>query len=176
MITKVQEFIKIVDDIYGVYLDSTYGFDTLRNNFAKIHDKRPEEKRIFYGKGNPNNKNSCTLHCCTQEEFLIRNEVNGRNYKIIANLCLVQIYQYWENHYRKEIAKEICREKIEVDVMGDLRHFRNSIIHHGGIAIEDMRKCKILNWYQMGEDININKGKFEEIVRCIRNQINSINN
>lgn len=62
MLTKVQEFIRIIDDIYGVYLDSTNGFDTIRNNFIKIQkyhnvsEEELQEKRVYYGKGNPNKK------------------------------------------------------------------------------------------------------------------------
>lgn len=179
MLTKVQEFIRIIDDIYGVYLDSTHGFDTIRNNFIKIQkyhnvsEEELQEKRVYYGKGNPNKKNSYPLHNCSQKEFKERNEINGKNYKIIATLCIVQIYQYWENYYRKEIADEMGKKNLEVDIMGDLKYFRESIIHHRGIAIKNIKKCKILKWYQEGERINIDKEKFEEIIWRIKDGVNN---
>lgn len=176
----INEFIKVINDIYGVYLDSTNGFDTIRKNFIAIqkHYNTPEvalkEKNIYYGKGNPNNENSYPLHCCTQAEFKKRNEINGKNYKIIANLCLVQIYQLWESHYRKQIAKKMDKKNLEVDIMGDLKYFRESIIHHQGIAIKNIKKCKILKWYKAGDTININKEKFEEIIRNIKSWAKSV--
>lgn len=177
---KIFEFLQTIDDIYGVYIDSTHGFDTVRNNFIKtqkllkIPDEELKEKNIYYGRGNPNHKNSYPLHHCTQEEFKRRNEINGKNYIIIANLCLVQIYQYWENHYRKQIADEMNQKNLNSDIMGDLKYFRESIIHHRGIALESIEKCKILKWYKVNDRICIDKEKFEQIIWLIKNWLINI--
>lgn len=65
------------------------------------------------------------------------------------------------------------KKNLEVDIMGDLKYFRESIIHHGGIAIKNIKKCKILKWYQEGEIINIDKEKFEEIIWRIKDGVNN---
>ncbi|MGB2762128.1 MAG: hypothetical protein WBC21_01150 [Minisyncoccales bacterium] len=176
----LDNFIKIVDEIYGVYLDSTAGFDTVRESCIKLQKNLAVEcslseeeidKRSFtFGKGNPNKKGAYPLHVCSQGIFKKRNKKNGRNYRIIARLCLVMIYQYWEDYYRPRIAEEnkVLKENIKWDIIGDLRFFRESIIHHKGIAIPKIENCKILKWFKEGEIININNRQFEEIIRSIK--------
>ena len=80
------------------------------------------------------------------------------------------IYQYWEDYYRPKIAQEngVLKENIKWDIIGDLRFFRESIIHHKGIAVPKIRNCKILKWFKEGEIININNIQFEEIIRNIK--------
>ena len=80
------------------------------------------------------------------------------------------IYQYWENYYRPKIAEEkrVLKENIKWDIMGDLKLFRESIIHHRGIAIPKIKNCKMLKWFEEGEIINIDNHQFEEIIRNIK--------
>ncbi|MBU3924839.1 MAG: hypothetical protein KKI14_04145 [Nanoarchaeota archaeon] len=182
--TKIDEFLQVVDEIYGVYLDSTNGFCCIKEKTESTQKESCRRsnltmqylnnRKVFYGKGNPNDPKSYPLHVCTQGEFKKRNEDNGKNYKVIANLCLVQIYQYWDSHYRNKIAEEIGKKTLEINIMGDLKYFRDSIIHHRGIALENIKKCKILKWHKVREEINIDREKCEEIIRSIKNQINNL--
>lgn len=180
IMSMIDDFIKIVDEIYGIYLDSTAGFWAIRNNLMNAQLSMSKQlslsmedldRRLYsYGKGDPNKKGSYSLHDCTQGLLKERNKDDGRNHRIIAGLCLVMIYQYWENHYRQRVAEEngVTKEDIRWDIMGDLKIFRESIIHHRGIAISKVKNCKILKWFNAGEIININNLQFEEIIRSIK--------
>ncbi len=177
------QFMRVVDDIYGLYLDCTIGFDSWLeeiNNVQKdtsIKTRIPleelDKRNLVYGKGNPNLPNSYPLHKKSQGEVKERIKKDGKDYYDIAALCLVLIYQYWDEYYRLKFADEhrVEKNKIKWNIMGDLRLFRQSIIHNRGIAILDINKCKILKWFKAGELININSHQFEEIVNNIKKSV-----
>ncbi|MFZ3165997.1 MAG: tetratricopeptide repeat protein [Candidatus Methanoperedens sp.] len=188
MIQAANEFLEILDNIYGVYLDGTEGFSLVRN---KIIEGQKNTNKIIgmsiedldnafftYGKGDPRNSDSYNLHKCTQGKLKKRNEKDGDNDSIIANLCIVLIYQYWEDHYREQIAKELGhsnKNDLESDIMGDLRLLRISIIHHKAIAKKEVGKCKLLQWFEDGDKIYVNREMFEDIIFYIKADIKLIN-
>lgn len=188
MIQAAKEFNDVLDDIYGIYLDSSRGFYLLREELIKtqqITSKQTgmsivdiDNAKTYYGTGDPNKPNSYVLHESIQSELKKRNEKDGDNYAIIANLCIVQIYQYWEDHYREQIAKELeltSKNDLKSDIMGDLRYLRTSIVHHKAIAKEEVENCKLLQWFKKGDKIYVNSKMFEEIIFYIKGYINQMN-
>lgn len=183
------EFYHVVDSIYGVYLDSTRGFHLVKEQQIKAQQEavqmlkstQPELANIeyldkrptTYGRGDPNKPEHVKLHTCSQAELKARNEEGGANQKFIANMCLVSIYQYWEDHYRKKIAGVLGKKNsdIQSDIMGDIRLLRDSIIHHEAVGKKKVEKCKVLMWFKKGDEIFIDKKKFEEIISHIYNYI-----
>lgn len=184
----IVEYRTIVDSIWGIYLDSTTGFqnikekiESLQRQISRVMDVSIEyldNLPISYGNGNPNNPNAVELHRTTQREYKIRNSEGESNYKFIGNMCLISIYQYWEDFYRGNIArlKGIEKNELLCDIMGDLRLLRNSIIHHRGIALKNIESCRILNWYSENDEIFINQEKMEEIIINIHEMLNDLLN
>lgn len=178
----IEEYGAIVDAIFGVYLDSTTGFGKLMQWFEKIQNNglnllkksNPElasleylDKTLFvYVKGDPNLPESIWQHKCTQGEYKQRNSNGGLNFLFIGNMAIVSIYQFWEDYYRCAIAKLLGLKKDQIiePIMGDIRLLRQSIIHHGGQALPDIKRCEILKWFREGEIIFLDKAKFEYIV------------
>lgn len=170
-INTITDFEKVIDAIYGVYLDSTAGFTRLRKDFEKtqldilesLKNSNPElatmeyldQKAMVYGKGDPNPPDAIELHRTTQREYKQRNSENGSNFLFIGSMALVSIYQFWEDHYRAKIAKlfNIPKNKSIEPIMGDIRVLRRSIIHHAGIALADVESCEILTWFHEGDAI-----------------------
>jgi hypothetical protein len=187
--SAIVEFEKVVDAVYGVYLDSTTGFSKVnhwietqqRNLFEWLKHTHPEltsidyldGKAFTYGEGDPNKPEAVELHRCTQKEYKLRNSENGLNYRFIGNMALVAIYQYWEDHYRKKIALKLGlkKEELKEAIMGDIRLLRKSIIHHAGIALKDVENCEILQWYKEGDDVFVDKEGFKEIVFHIKQML-----
>ncbi len=186
----ITEFEQVVDYIYGVYLDATTGFEQLRKWFEEHQGKSLEILKsshpelaiidyldsvdMIYGKGDPNDPKSVVLHRCTQGEYKERNKQGGTNYKFLGNMALVGLYQYWEDYHRANIAALFGMEKNEFKspIMGDLRRLRISIIHHAGIALKDVESCEVLKWYKQGDEMFIDKTKFEEIIFSVKSAIN----
>jgi hypothetical protein len=186
------EFEKIVDYIFGVYLDATTGFERLRTWFKENQGKSLEMLKeshpefagmeyldtvsFTYGVGDPGAPGAIVLHKCTQREYKERNTEKGINYKFIGNMSLVSLYQYWEDHYRAKVAENLSlqKNKLKEPVMGDIRRLRISIIHHSGIALKEIEKCELLKWLKEGDEIFIDKEKFVEIVFYVKTMINEL--
>jgi hypothetical protein len=176
----IQEFISDIDDVYGVYLDGKQGFDLLETKLKQLYRGKSatqlRKESFIYGVGNPNNPNSYPLHKVPKLEHQERNSKSGKNRYVLANQALVQIYQYWEDRYREEIAKELGLEKTEfkVDIFGDVRILRNAIIHNHAIATSDVERCKILTWFDHKQAIRVSPKKFEELIRQVKNGLKEI--
>ena len=179
----ISEFKQIIDQIYGTYLDSTHGFHMIRKEKKKDQDdiiKRHKEwqesnqeyKNIplsgsYYGYGRLQKQGQrMHLHQATFEEIMFRNSPDGRNFILIANLCIVSIYQYWEDHYRKLIAQCLGSNKdnIQVPLFADINFLRRSIIHNFGIAVHEADRCEILKWFKKLEPIQITRDMFEQLI------------
>ena len=180
------EFIEKLDEIYGVYLDSVAGFfqntvlldrgQQFSNEKSNLSIAHLDTLPYVYGKGAPEDSNSIVLHESTQGDYKKRNNAGGLNHIVIAHLCLTQIYQYWEDHYRSLIAESagIKKEELKSDIFGDLRIYRNSIIHHRAIALSEIKKCKILKWHNEGDEIVFNEKQIDEVILNVKIDINSI--
>lgn len=166
------EFHKNVYNIYAVYLDGLSGFHCWRkqiisdqNTMKNMIVDELDHRKFIYGKGDPNKSDSYPLHISTQGETKERNKEDGQNYRILGNLCIVLIYQYWD-FYRKKIASEnnIKEHAIKSDLMGDIRYLRNSILKHNGLGNHEMKRCKILKWFKENELIYFDRDKFAVII------------
>ena len=116
------------------------------------------------------------LHMCSQGGFKKKNAPGGENQIMAANMCIVMMYTYWEDLYRKKIADAAGlkdKEDVKNEIMGDLSILRNSIIHHNGVVIAN-KKCKILTWFKPGDKINIDLGQFTEIKRQIEKGLSEL--
>ncbi len=179
----IDEFENVVTSIYGVYLMSTQGLHLLvkeltniqRSTINQLRSTHPELASIQYldstpyifGKGDPNLPTSIEIYRCTQGEYRERNSEKGINSRFVGNMCVIAIYQYWEDYYRQEIANllnKTNKNKIVSDIMGDMKILRRSIIHHRGIALGDLESCKLLRWFKKGDDIFIDKNMMQYIV------------
>ncbi|MDL1969134.1 MAG: hypothetical protein LWW97_11515 [Deltaproteobacteria bacterium] len=85
-------------------------------------------------------------------------------------MALIAIYEYWESSCRNKLAvyHGVKLKQVKSQIFGDLRFLRHSIVHHGGIALPEVEKCKKFIWYKTGDEIFINGYQMEEIVAAIK--------
>jgi Trypsin-like peptidase domain len=109
-------------------------------------------------------------HTTTIAERIGRNADCGENATFVGNMALVMIYSYWEDHYREQIAtaRRVTKDDLKSDVMGDMRWLRQSIIHHRGIATNDVGNCKVLLWFAKGEEIFLSEQMFLQMISYVR--------
>jgi hypothetical protein len=196
----IQDYKKTIDGIYGAYLDSVEGYSLVKKQIEQAQLNQIEINKelknrnlnrhynlsvedfdsscIVYSDGDKDSDNYRILHyCCTQKEYKERNSHSGRNYRFVGNMCLISIFQYWEDYFRSKIAYSLSLKEtkdLKSDIMGDVGKIRRSIIHHRGIALPDIEKCKILRWYKRGEEIFIDKEKLETIISEIYLYLNEL--
>lgn len=187
----IAEYFRLVNTIFGAYLAIT----TSLNEVVQILERKQEESAekgkitieqldkefLLFGKIDPHKPSAYpepgdALHMCSQGGFKKKNGPDGDNQVMAANMCLVMIYTYWEDHYREKISQVIGlkdKNEVKIEIMGDVRILRNSIVHHGGYVISD-KKFKILTWFQPGDKININLDQFDEIKRQIEKGLSKL--
>jgi hypothetical protein len=176
----VEDYCQVIHSVFGVYLDAMHGFQLYRKELGKLQRNIPEvidgldvsyvdDLEIFYGRGDPNRPDAKMLHRTTQWDLRARIRRGGSNEVFLGNMCLVVMYGYWEDYYRKAIAESIGRRKNELKspIMGDLRKLRRSIIHHQGIALKEVEGCEVLKWFVSGDRISVDSNKLEEIITRI---------
>ena len=115
-----------------------------------------------------------------QGDIKNRTKPNGENWILIGRQCVVSAYTYWEEYLREEIAyalevlipdkkyekkeiEKILNKHVASNFWGDIRHFRNSIVHKNGIANSDMARCKHLKWFSPDEAIILDHEKMRRI-------------
>jgi len=189
----IDEFEDVVTSIYGVYLMSTQGFHllfkeltniqlTTINQFRSTHPELAsiqylDSTEYIFGKGDPNLPTSIKLYRCTQGEYKERNSEKGINFRFIGNMCVIAIYQYWEDYFRQKIANllnKTNKNELASDIMGDLKILRHSIIHHRSIALKEVENCKLLRWFKKDDDIFIDKNMMEHIVFQVKSYLQAI--
>ena len=101
----------------------------------------------------------------TVGEFRDRSARDGPHEARLANLALVTLYEIWEHRRRDELAAalSLVREEVKISALGDLRLFRNAILHPAGEARADLAKCEIMRWFQPGDPVRFGPPEVEEI-------------
>lgn len=184
----VNDYIFIIDAIYGATFDSTYGFSlqlqeviTDQENKtsaltdpleiqAAIYDL--DKKMLTYA----HTGQKMPAHATTIGNYKIRNCSAGPNYRWITNMATVSIYEYWEATFREELAKhlKIKKDDMLIDEFGDLRLLRNAILHKLGRGTKDLERAKKFNWFKNNDLINIDMTKFDYMVTQVRARLEEL--
>ncbi|MBU0707358.1 hypothetical protein KKG41_03225 [Patescibacteria group bacterium] len=184
MKTELEKFLQIVDSIYGLYLDAVAAFidwsKALENGQKQIMSKEGKTieqlDNLPFAYTDQDFPNAHIKHSRSIGDVKNRNKKGGGNHVIMANLCLVLIYQYWEIYRTKlETILSFPKNHIKSNLMADVKYLRNSILKHDGIGNHEMKKCKIILWFKEGQLILLNQQRFEIIIQLINDEILSIN-
>ncbi len=173
----IREFDTAMDDAIGLYLDAKSAmvkFADLQTelqiaNAAQFGMSIAELDNLSftYGTGDPNDPQSLHLHATTQGNLKARNSKGGKNHLLLGQRFIVDLYTFWEDSYRTQIAEALNRDRdtIRSNIFGDLRLMRNSIIQHRGIALPEIIRCKSLVWFGPGDIIDISDdSRFHSII------------
>ena len=191
MQSALAEFRIAIGGVVALYHDSRVGYVLAEKRTLKVQQKMmglmPDdqgansiealnERSYIHGMGEAWGANSKVRHQSTQGEFKERNREGGANHYLIGNLCVVAIYQYWEDEFRNAIATElgVPREDLKSPVFGDLRLLRNAILHNRALGTHDLEKCQLFFWFKEGDAIAIDEEKFDELAEAIQGYLQSL--
>lgn len=184
----ISEFREDIDGIYGTFLDACEGFSRVclyigqleeesKRSHEELKEKRPEFAHLAFGgvefshgrvepAGSPQRLRHLNLHQVPIETIKARNSAGGENFRLIGHVCLVTLFQYWEDRYRLSFAQALTVEKnqIQVPLFGDIRRYRQAIIHNHGQATAEVENCSVLRWFTRGERIVLSRDMLEEII------------
>lgn len=188
----LNEFNAVVDDAYALYLDATTAMFTYvewfeqrqRETIARLADQggpktieEADKLRFHYGAGDPNKSKEARLQFeSTQGELKERNKKNGGNYRKMSRVLIITIYQYWEDYYRQKFAEAVGKSKNDIkhDLLGDIRLFRNDIVHHSNLATAEIQKCKVLKHFATNEEIQLDQDQVLSLVSKLRQALDDL--
>lgn len=165
----IDEFEKVLNSITGLFVDSQDAYALLQAKVELEAEGKDWDSPIYYGDG-PLGAAHQVAHTTTIGERISRNADCGENATFVGNMALVMIYSYWEDHFRAHIAtaRGLTKDALKPDVMGDIRRLRQSIIHHRGIATDEIDSCKVLTWFTKGDEIFLNEQMFLQMISHVR--------
>lgn len=148
-------FIDFINNQVGVYMDCVSGFrgNTIRIERQVHRVQRPTGRAINNGVPvmmyasleDPSMPDVIHHRILRADHFLSANGESGFNHQQICWSIIVFIFAYWDEEVRPQIARarKLPAGQVRVDVMGDLRLIRNSIIHNKGVvALSDHGRLK----------------------------------
>jgi hypothetical protein len=73
---------------------------------------------------------------------------DGEFFDTIAKSLLVLLYSRWDEYYRPLFANDIGADPktVRCNLLGDLRHIRNCIVHAKSVVTNEHTKLKVLPW------------------------------
>lgn len=155
--------------LQAVYLDAAAGFALVRNRVeqdqtywrsislgTELDSEQFQDTCLFsYKQIFSSAFCASSIHRVTQGEVKSRNSPFGANFTTLGQLILVSFYDYWQDYLRQEYAKakKLKKDEVKHDLWGDIGYLRNSIVHHRGIAKQDVKKSKLIKWFKPGDEI-----------------------
>ncbi len=109
------------------------------------------------------------------EDYIAENATGGLHERQHAYGIIIFIYAFWDEEIRYKLAraKGVKKESIKSDIMGDLRHLRNAILHNKGILLpQDHQKIKKLQMMFIPNNIvAISTEQMHQIIVLIKQDI-----
>lgn len=194
-----EEFGAHYDQLHAFYHDAVAGFVWFREKVTSDQeieraryggaefdtDEFWNGKRLAYDRIFGQDFIASGLHVGTVGEARARNEPDGSNFTTLANLCIVAFYDFWNDYLRRkycqakgydDATEEELRKHASFDLWGDIRHLRHSIVHNRGIAIDEVRGCKLIKWFQPGDQISVSPERMRAVFHelyLFRNKLHS---
>jgi len=171
----IDEFEEVLNAITGLFIDSQDAYALLQSKVESEAEGKDWDSPIYYGDG-PVGAANLVAHTTTIAQRIGRNADCGENATFVGNMALVTIYSYWEDHYRAQIAqiKGITKDEIKSDVMGDIRQLRHSIIHNRGTATKEVENCKVLKWFNEGDEVFVSEQMFLQMISHVRADLHEL--
>lgn len=182
-LTPAAEFLAEVDGFFAAYFDASVGFqlnlqrleNAQRSTAADTGRSIAELDQLpfLYIVGDPTTPAAKVLIPMLQGDVKRRNGPGGANAFFLARMLIVATYQIWEEHYRGMLAVErgVGKDEIVSDLFGDLRRYRQAIVHHRSIAMASVIKNRVLHWATAGSPIEPSRTEMQQLLSGIREEV-----
>ncbi|GAB5535465.1 MAG: hypothetical protein Rubg2KO_17140 [Rubricoccaceae bacterium] len=179
-------FVHRLDELYGLYLDTTAGFNAALKQFDQLQTQTAADLKMtrhqldstdfFFGKGDPNDPQNILQHRTTQGEYRRRNSPSGSNYSRLAQYLVILVFHLWEQEYRVLLAEALGVDKatIRLPVIGDLRRLRNEILKHRGVVSASTARALEVIKFAEGDSIVFTPDQIFQVVRTVKAGIDTL--
>jgi hypothetical protein len=135
--------------------ETTAGLTTMSSNPDPMH---------YIGVGDPTDPES--FWAWRRSELLWQVAQDGPAETRLGHQWIAYVYAGWQEAFRPRLAAchGCAKADLRYPVLGDLRHLRNDVIHHRGVATaHNTGKCTVLaHWFAEGEVIRLRDEHFVE--------------
>ncbi len=170
-----QEFVDVLNELAGVHAFALQGVRETRKYWEdKLTTAQPPttaDSTVLISDGHPAWPTSVAYSKWRLGDLPELLGEGGSVATRISQQWVIAVYTEWEEHYRKRITDAMDLPKpLELPPLGDLRHFRNDIAHHRGIATTgNSGKCEVFtDWFQPGETMYFDTYKVAEFMRAVQ--------
>ena len=167
---------RLKDELVGLYgEDQIAGFvtvtvrkqvgDWLKGGTTKINNS------LSFGEDDPNEPAAVADYSVTFAELLARFDPAGQHAKAVRARLIVFAYTLWENVYRPAISQECSVDRVDSDAFGDLRLYRNAILHHKGKLHTDTTALTV---FGKGDLIELTADQLREVFKQLVVGLNDV--
>jgi hypothetical protein len=167
--TVLNDIAEFVNDSVAAHGFSCMGLRQLPSLFQRVPvvPSNPDPD-IAIGIGDPNTPEARQYAVWKKSEALVRVSQNGPVETTLGQQWIVYVYAAWEHEFRPRLAAVYrCDEgRLAYPLLGDLRHLRNDVVHHRGIATaRNTGRCDVIrHWFVPGDVISLRGEHFAEFV------------
>lgn len=171
----LRNYLHLLDRIFGMYLDACMGFEMLGERFTQMVAPNQYDKRISFGEiEDPNDPSSKYMHSTTFRKLLLRNRRDSENQLLLSQSSVVFIYSIWDSLFRPQFCAALGKQQHEVqcDIMGDLRLYRNAIVHNN-MKLE--KPARRLSFISVGDAVVLTQTQMKELFSILFDDLSELN-
>jgi len=170
-----EQIVKEMQDLVGnlklSYFFTRTGLKTILNNVNNmILTPENPNPTVWMGKGDPNDPTSIS-YGGWPKSLTQMNLADGGTVDLLLGMQLVVfLYSLWDIDYRPRLAAAhgCGKNDIKIPMLGDLRRFRNDMVHNRAIAsTKYTARCEVLKWFAEGDLIAIVGDRIHELTVAI---------
>lgn len=151
-------------ELFTCFTFATFGLELVADTFIPRLTGDPDQT-FYIGSGHPDEGRAHSE--MKMPVAVAHSEKNGAFTDIFAKALIVLMYTEWDELYRHNMAQElgVKASDLKSDLMGDLRHIRNWIVHNKSRVDAKCKAIKLLPW-SLSEDevLNINKEQMAQLM------------
>jgi hypothetical protein len=179
----IREYINFVNQQVGVYMDALAGFAGHRVRVERqVHRaNRPVSSKIdnegrpivvWASYEDPSKPDIIHNRIIRADDYIAINAEGGTNEQQHSKAILVFLFVYWEDEIRPRLAvsRNVRKNEIQSEVMGDLRILRNVILHAKSIMHEDNHKGlkRLQQLFDVNQPIQLSYEKMHRIFVLVK--------
>lgn len=183
--TTIREYIDFVNLQVGMYTDACSGFSKnksiVERQVARVlkasgikTDDTGQKIIVSTSFEDPSQPDIIHHRILRASDYLSNNSEGGTNEQQHVRAIIIFLYTYWDDETRLRLAKSknVDKNSILSDVMGDIRIIRNTILHDKGILKnEDKKKLKKLDFFPADAPIFVSNEIMHKIFVLIKQDI-----
>jgi hypothetical protein len=94
---------------------------------------------------------------------------DGRVETTLGQQWVVTAYNAWEHNFRERLADAhgVDKAKVTAPLLGAIRHLRNDVVHHHGVASAEHtgRRLVLGHWVAVSDPIRLRGEHYDELMR-----------